>query len=119
VNIINEELEHSRFQESEDDPDMRLSATHLLYGETSILLSQSYSSPEQIKQILYTQPGVTYAQISKQNSYACTNIEQEPHINQFHQRISDIQELKNMMKNLFQQMGTMLNLLTTVLNELK
>jgi hypothetical protein len=118
VNIINEELEHSRFQESKYDSDMRLSATHLLYSKTSILLSQCDSSPEQIKQILYTKPGVMYAQISKQNSYACTNIEQEPHINQSYQQISYIQEL-NMTKNLFEQMGTMLNLLTTVLNKLK
>jgi hypothetical protein len=27
----------------------------------------------QIKQTLHTQPGVTYAQITKQNSYAATN----------------------------------------------
>jgi hypothetical protein len=42
-------------------------------------------------------------------------LEQEPHINQCHQQTSDVQELKNMMKNLFEHMGTMINLLTTVL----
>jgi hypothetical protein len=41
---------------------------------------------------LNTQPGVTYAQITKQNSYAATNIEQDQHINQFHQQTRDIQE---------------------------
>jgi hypothetical protein len=57
----------------------------------------------------YIQPGVTYAQITKQNSYAPTNIKQEPHMNQLHQQTSDIQYLNNMMKILFEQMGTMLN----------
>jgi hypothetical protein len=46
------------------------------------------------------------------NSYAPTNTDQEPHVNQFHQQTSNIQVLKNMMKSLFEQMGTMLNLLT-------
>jgi hypothetical protein len=48
----------------------------------------------QIRQTLYTQPGVTYAQITKQNSYASTNIEQEPHIHPNHQQTSDMQGLK-------------------------
>jgi hypothetical protein len=78
-----------------------------------------YLMTKDIKQTLHTQPGVTYAQIPKQNSYADKNIEQEPHINQPHQQTSDIQELKNMMKSLFEQMGNMLNLLTTVLTKLK
>jgi hypothetical protein len=78
-----------------------------------------YTPPPQIKQTSYIQPGVTYAQITKQNSYTPTNIEQEPHINQSHQQTSDIQELKIVMKSLFEQMGTMLNLLTTMLNKLK
>jgi hypothetical protein len=76
-------------------------------------------TPAQIKQTLYTQPGVTYAEITKQNSYAATNIEQDQHINQPLQQTSDVQDLKNMMKSLFEQMGTMLNLLTTVLTKLK
>jgi hypothetical protein len=70
-------------------------------------------------QTLYTQPGVTFAQIIKQNSYASTDLEQEPRINQSHQQTSDIQELKYIMTSLYKQMGTMLNLLTTVLNKLK
>jgi hypothetical protein len=73
----------------------------------------------QLKQILHTQPGVTYAQNTKQNSYAATNIEQDQHINQSHQQTSDIQNLKNMIKSLFEQMGTMLNLLTSVFSKRK
>jgi hypothetical protein len=80
---------------------------------------KQYTPPAQIKQTLHTQPGVTYAQITKQNSYAATNIEQDQHINHSHQQTSDIQDLKNMMKSLFEQMGTMLNLLTTVLTKFK
>jgi hypothetical protein len=47
-----------------------------------------------VKQYLQTRTGITYAQISKQNSYAPTNIEQEPQTNQSHQQISDMQDLK-------------------------
>jgi hypothetical protein len=50
----------------------------------------------QIKQNLHTQSGATYAQITKQNSYAPTNIEQEPYIHQPHRQTSDIRELKKL-----------------------
>jgi hypothetical protein len=80
---------------------------------------KQYTPPAQIKQTLHTQPGVTYAQITKQNSYAAPNIQQDQHINQSHQQTSDKQDLKNMMKSLFEQMGSMLNLLTIVLTKLK
>jgi hypothetical protein len=43
-----------------------------------------YTPLAQIKQTLHTQPRVTYAQITKQNSYAATNIEQDQHMNQPH-----------------------------------
>jgi alpha-L-fucosidase len=76
-------------------------------------------TPAQIKQTLHTQLEVTCAQVTKQNSYAATNIEQDQHINQPLQQTSDIQDLKNMMKSLFEQVGTRLNLLTTVLTKLK
>jgi hypothetical protein len=55
---------------------------------------KTYTPQAQIKQILHTLPGVTYAQITKQNSYAATNIEQDQHIHQPHQQISGIQDLK-------------------------
>jgi hypothetical protein len=41
------------------------------------------------RKTLYTQSGGTYAQITKQNYYVPTNIEQEPHINQSHQQTSN------------------------------
>jgi hypothetical protein len=53
--------------------------------------------------------------ITKQTSYVSTNIEQEPQRNQSHQQTGNIQKFKSMMKRLFEQMGTRLNLLTTVL----
>jgi hypothetical protein len=62
-----------------------------------------------LKQTLYTQPGATYDQITKQNSYTPTNTEQEPHANQSHQQPRDMQDLKNMMKSFLEQMGIMLN----------
>jgi hypothetical protein len=80
---------------------------------------RQYTLPAQIKQTFHTQPGVTYAQVTKQNSYAATNIEQDPHINQPHQQTIVIQDLQNIMKSLFEQIGTMLNLLTTMLTKLK
>jgi hypothetical protein len=46
--------------------------------------------PAQVKQTLHTKPGVTYAQITKQNSYAATNTEQDQHINQLLHQASDI-----------------------------
>jgi hypothetical protein len=78
-----------------------------------------YAPPAPIKQTLYTHPGSNIRSITKQNSYAPTNIEQVPHINQSHQQTTDKQELKNIMKSLLEQMGTFLNLLTTVLTKLK
>jgi hypothetical protein len=80
---------------------------------------KSNTPPAQNKPTLHTQPGVTYGQITKQHPHTPTNMEHEPYINQPHQQTSDIQELKTMLKSLFEQMGTMLNLLTTVLTKLK
>jgi hypothetical protein len=79
---------------------------------------KQYTPPSQVKHALHTQPGVTYAPITK-HSYAAINIEQDQHIYQPLQQTSDIQDFKNMMKSLFEQMGTMLNLLITVLTKLK
>jgi hypothetical protein len=45
---------------------------------------------------LCTLPGVSYAQVTKQEFHAPTNIEQEPHVKQSHQQTNDMQELKNM-----------------------
>jgi hypothetical protein len=53
-----------------------------------------YTPPAQIKQSLRTQPGVSYAQVTKQEFHAPTNIEQQPHIKQSHQHTIDMQKLK-------------------------
>jgi hypothetical protein len=53
-----------------------------------------YTPPAQIKQTLPTQPGVSYAQVTKQEFHTPTNIEQEPHIKQYYQQTRDMQELK-------------------------
>jgi hypothetical protein len=60
---------------------------------TSLFETVHSSSANQTYPIFSTR-NITYAQITKQNSYAPTNVEQEPHINQPYQQISDIQELK-------------------------
>jgi hypothetical protein len=84
----------------------------------SPLRPRIYTPWAQLQQTVNTQPGVTYAQATK-ISYTPTQVDGLQYINQPHQQNSDIHELKNMMKGLFEQMGTMLNLLTTVLNKLK
>jgi hypothetical protein len=56
----------------------------------------------QIKPILHTQLGIAHAEITKQNSYMPTNIEQETHTNQSHQQTSDTRDLNNMSKYLFE-----------------
>jgi hypothetical protein len=73
-----------------------------------------YTPPAQIKETLRIQPEVSYAQVTKQEFHAPTNIEQEPHIKQSHRQTSEMQELKNMMKILFEQIGTMVNLTTVI-----
>jgi hypothetical protein len=80
---------------------------------------KQHTPPAQIKQTLHTQPGVTYAQKTKQNSYAATNIEQGQHINQSHQQTNHIQDLKKYDEKHFEEVGTMLNLLTIVLTKFK
>jgi hypothetical protein len=68
---------------------------------------KQYTSPAQIQCALQIPPEMTYAKITKQNSHTPTNIEQDPHTSQRHQQTSDMQDLKNMMESLFEQMGTM------------
>jgi hypothetical protein len=63
---------------------------------------KQYIPCAQVKCTLQTQPEITYAQITKQNSYTPINIEQEPHTNQCRHQTSDMQDLKNMMKSLFE-----------------
>jgi hypothetical protein len=44
--------------------------------------------------MLQTELGITYTQITKQNSYALKNIEQEQQTKQSHQQSSDMQDLR-------------------------
>jgi membrane-associated HD superfamily phosphohydrolase len=68
-----------------------LQEMHSLYPPLQL---EQYTPPAQIKHTLYTQPRVTCAQITEQNSYSPTNVEQEPHTNEPHQQTSKIQDLK-------------------------
>jgi hypothetical protein len=67
-----------------------------------------------------TQPGKTYAQIANPDSYPDPQTETKPLLKQpnqhqqTHQCNSARQELKDVMKSLFEQLGTMLNLLTVL-----
>jgi hypothetical protein len=89
------------------------------------LCPKIYNPPPNLKQTLNTQPGVTYAQIANSNSSSHPQTETEPRLKQLgplqqpYQCNSAIQELKYMIKGLFEQLGTMLNLLTIVLGKLK
>lgn len=61
------------------------------------------------------QPGITYAQSLNLNNQQPNNtnplILQQPN--------NDIAELKSMMKDLISQMGTMMNLITTLIDKIK
>jgi hypothetical protein len=76
-----------------------------MYGLQGPLHLKQYTPPAQNKQTLRTQPGVTCAQITKQNSYAATNIEQDQLTNQPFQQTSDIQDLKKYGEKPFRAYG--------------
>jgi hypothetical protein len=78
-----------------------------------------YLPPAPLQRTLHTSPGITYAQIAKQNTPATSPSTQDPQPPQPLPQTSDMQDLKDMLKQLFQQMGTMINLPTTVLTKLK
>jgi hypothetical protein len=70
---------------------------------------------------IHTRPGVTYAQIAKRTIPTPLTSDLDPITNpitQPPQQPNDVLDLKLMMKSLFEQLGTMLNLLTTVLAKL-
>jgi hypothetical protein len=79
---------------------------------------KQYTPPTQMKLTLHVQPGVTHAQIMKQNSYAPINIEQDPHTIRPYQQTSVMQDIESMRQVLFEQMETLLNLLTTKKNSM-
>jgi hypothetical protein len=83
------------------------------------LRPKQYLPPAPLQRTLHTSPDRTYAQIAKQHTPAASPITQDPHTPQPLPQYSDKQDLKDMLKQLFQQMDTMINLLTTVLTKLK
>lgn len=85
------------------------------------LRQKHYTPPAPLQQTLHTSPGVTYAQVAKHSiSNPVSPAQNVPPAPTFtsHHPSNEIQDLKNMMKTLFDQLGTMLSLLTTVLSKL-
>jgi hypothetical protein len=80
---------------------------------------KQYTPPALIQQTLHTQPGVSYAQITSKNLPPMSTCAPAPPVNHPLQQFNDILDLKALMKNIFKQMGTMINLLTTVLTKLR
>jgi hypothetical protein len=64
---------------------------------------KQYTPPTQIKHHPLTEPRETYAQITKRYSYAPTNIEQALNAQQSRQQSGDMQNLRNIMRSLFEQ----------------
>jgi hypothetical protein len=79
---------------------------------------KQYTPPALIQQTLHTQPGVSYAQITSKNLPPTPNPAPTPPANIPLQQFNGISDLKTLMTKLFEQMGTMMNLLTTVLTKL-
>lgn len=78
---------------------------------------------KQIQQKIYPrirgnriQPGITYAQSMQPTHYPNNN--NQPLSTETPEQPNDLTELKNMMKNLITQMGTIMNLITTLVNKL-
>jgi hypothetical protein len=87
-----------------------------------------YTPPTLVKQTLPIQPNLTYAQITKgiPPSHPPPTVDHSPTnpLQSFpssHQPpiIQQNTELKHMMKSLFDQLGSLLNLLTTVLSKIR
>jgi hypothetical protein len=68
---------------------------------------------------LQTQPGITYAQITKNLPPATCPTDQAPLPPQPTPQPNDMQDLKDMFTRLSERMVTLLNLLTTVPTKLK
>jgi hypothetical protein len=85
----------------------------------SPLRLKQYTPPALIQLTLHTQPGVSYAQITSKTLPLTPTPSPAPPANQPQQQSNDISDLKALMKSLFEQMGTTINLLATVLAELQ
>jgi hypothetical protein len=82
------------------------------------LLQKQCNPPAPLQKTVHAQPGVTYAQITKQHISNPAPQDTAPLTNQSQQLPSDTHDLKLLLKTLFEQLGTMLNLLSTVLSKL-
>jgi hypothetical protein len=82
------------------------------------LRPKQYTPPAPLQQTMHTQPGITYAQITKPNT--CTPTPQDTaHLpTQSQQPLGDIQDLKLLLKTMFEQHASMLNLLNAVLSKI-
>jgi hypothetical protein len=88
-------------------------------GDPPPLRIKQYIPPVLIQQTIHTQPRVFYAQITSQNISTTPTPAPVPPANQPQQQSNEIPELAALMKNLSNQIGTLLNLLTTVFTKLK
>jgi hypothetical protein len=82
------------------------------------LRQKQYIPPAPLQKTVHAQPGLTYAQITKHNLNNPAPQDPAPITNPSHQPPSDTNDLKLLLKTLFEQLGTMLNLLSTVLSKL-
>lgn len=67
----------------------------------------------------HVQPNISYAQAARQQSQQEQFINNATQPQNFSPQSNDMSELKQMMKDLMNQMGTMLNLLTTLVSKMK
>lgn len=77
---------------------------------------RSKSEPPKYFRTQYVQPNITYAGRMQNESQQINNLNQSPVI--VNQQNSDMEELKHMMKQLINQMGTMMNLITTLVSKM-
>lgn len=80
-------------------------------------LRNKSSQPNHATPFRQTQPGISYAQMAREKSQQVqfANNVTQPQLPMMPQQSNDMFELKQMMKGLMEQMGTMLNLLTAVI----
>jgi hypothetical protein len=83
------------------------------------LRPKQYFPPASIQKTIHTQPGVTYAQVTSQNLPDTTHPVPVSPPTKPQQQLSGITELTALVKNLFDKMDTMFNLLISVITKLK
>jgi hypothetical protein len=83
-----------------------------------LLRPKQYTPPAPLQQTLHTQPGITYAQITKPNPCTFTPQDTDHLPTQSQQTPDDIHDLKFLMQTLFDQLSSTINLLNTVISNL-